>query len=246
MDRVLKLLDPSLPAPSSGKGYLDLLGDGPSRDSIAQRLMNSTALPLIYERLWRPAFLGLAKGPTGPTTAQEMAMLRDMLALAPGSVVLDVACGPGNVARALATHVGDSGLVVGLDASATMLSRAVAETTRFLYADRLEYVRADAVTLPFRPGSFDAVSCFAALYLFDRPFDALDSMVRALKPGGHLAIMTTRRLPAAGPLNDAFAQLSGVRMFTDTELTQALSARGLTEIRQRTTGFIQFLSARHA
>lgn len=242
MDRVRKLLDPSAPEPSTARGYLDLLGDDPATatESLAQRLMHSSALPAIYERVWRPTLLGLAKGPLGPTTGQEMTMLSDMLRLSHGDVVLDVACGPGNIARALATHVGDGGLVVGIDASRTMLDRAVRESERYTYRSRLAFVRGDAVDLPFTSGTFDAVSCFAALYLFDRPFDALSGMARVLRPGGRLAIMTTRSLPVLG---EAFRAVSGVRMFGDDEVTGALEERGFTGIRRRTSGLIQFVSA---
>lgn len=242
MERVLKLLEPPVTDPDRTRGYLDLLPEGPGDDSIAQRLMRSSALPQIYERLWRPALIGLAKGPLGPSTAQEMALIRDLLALSPGDVVLDVACGPGNVARALAPAVGEAGLVVGLDASASMLDQAVAETARSPYRERLEFVRADAVSLPFHTGCFDAVSCFAALYLFDWPFEALSSMARVLRPGGRLAILTTRRLPGIGPLNDVFGRLSGVRMFGDDEVSAALAERGFTEVRRRRSGLMQFVA----
>lgn len=244
MDRVLKLLDPPVSDPDVSHGYLDLLGEHPVQDSFAQRLMQSAALPQIYERLWRPALIGLAKGPLGPTTVQEMALIRDLLALAPGDTVLDVACGPGNVARALAPAVGPEGLVVGLDASATMLAEAVRETERSPYRERVEYVRADAVSLPFPADTFGAVSCFAALYLFERPFEALASMVRVLRPGGRLAILTTRRMPGIGPLNDVFGQLSGVRMFGDDEVAEHLRELGLTEVTRRTAGLMQFLGGR--
>ncbi|NRQ34454.1 class I SAM-dependent methyltransferase [Nonomuraea sp. NN258] len=209
-------------------------------ESIAQRLMRSRVLPEIYERLWRPALIGLAKGPLGPTTAQEMALLRSMLAAGPGMRILDVACGPGNTTRALASGVRPGGLVVGLDASPTMLARAARDTPP---GDRVAFVLADVLDLPFPPRTFDAVSCFAALYLFDRPFDALDAMALALKPGGRLAVLTTRRVPGLGRLNDVFGALGGIRMFGDREVTEALAKRGFTGIRQRRTSLMQFVSA---
>ncbi|GAA4096795.1 class I SAM-dependent methyltransferase [Nonomuraea soli] len=232
MERVRKLLD--VPGGDSSRGYLDLLGTERVPLSFAQRLMQSTQLPLIYERLWRPYLIGLSKGgPFGPSTVQEMAMLHDMLRLAGGEVILDVACGPGNVTRALAPG---ADLVVGIDASATMLDTAVRDTRDA----NVEYVRGDAVSLPFSSQTFDAVACFAALYLFDRPFDALDSMARVLRPGGRLALMTTRRVPG---LEEIVRQVTGVRLFADDEVTGALTARGFTDVAQRTSGFIQYVEA---
>ncbi|WP_433245619.1 class I SAM-dependent methyltransferase [Streptosporangium sp. CA-135522] len=239
LDRVRELLDPALPAPASEHGYLDLLGDEPVDESPAQRLMRSGFLPRIYERFWRPVLIGAMKGPLGPDTRQETALVRAVLALGPTDHVLDVACGPGNVTRALAGDV-DDGLVTGIDASASMLARAVRDTR----AGNVGYVRGDAVDLPFRPAGFDAVCCLAALYLFDRPFDALAEMARVLKPGGRIAVMTTRRLSPAGPLNEVAGTLSGIRLFGDREITDALSRLGFSGVRHRTYGLMQFASGR--
>ncbi|GAA3094195.1 methyltransferase domain-containing protein [Streptosporangium carneum] len=244
LERVRELLDPALLDLAGrrppGDGYLDLLDDEPVEESPVQWLMRSSFLPRIYERVWRPAVLGTLKGPFGPSTAQETALVRRMLELGPGDLVLDVACGPGNVTRTLAQAIGEDGLAVGIDASATMLTRAVRDTA----SGNVVYVRGDAVNLPFLPGLFDAVCCLAALYLFDRPFDALAGMARALRPGGRIAVMTTRRLPLGGPLNDLVGTASGVRLFGDEEVTEALARLGFSGIRHRAYGLVQFIGGR--
>src|ERR687891_2546914 len=108
-------------------GYLDLLEAEVESTGLTQDLMVTRLVPAIYERYWRPALGRVAKGLTGPGMAEEIRIARLLLGLGPGDVVLDVACGPGNFSREFAKAVGDDGLVVGIDASQTMLARGVEE-----------------------------------------------------------------------------------------------------------------------
>jgi SAM-dependent methyltransferase len=236
----------STPLPSEGidvrHGYLDLLGQtDPTGTHLGQRLMVSRALPLIYQRFWRPFGGRLLMGLTGPGTDQEHRMALSMLSIEPGDRVLDVACGPGNFTRDFARAAGD-GLVVGIDASAPMLDVAVRDTA----SDNVAYIRGDASALPFRDGSVDAVCCFAALYLIEEPMRALAEIVRVLAPGGRVALLTScNRGPLpAGATSPVVRRLSGVRIFDRDELVRALIDDGLVEVDQQITGLAQFLSGR--
>ncbi|WP_433174580.1 class I SAM-dependent methyltransferase [Actinoallomurus sp. CA-150999] len=256
LERVLPLLDPPPAEPDVSRGYLDLLGEeARPHDTLAQRLMRSGFLPKIYEDLWRPVIFGLSKGPLGPSMDEEYDLARDWLDLAavPDGTVLDLACGPGNVTRALAAGMTGHGLVVGIDASSTMLDRAMAETVRPTGrgengAADVAYVRGDAADLPFREGTFDAVCCFGGLYLFADPWSAIDGIARVLKPGGRVVFLTTRRpeIPLVGPGSAVLGRLTGIRMFGTDDLCQALRARGFTTLRQRAYGLMQFVGGTHA
>ena len=243
-ERALALLEPSRrPAVAHLEdGYLDLLGEeDPTGAHPGQRLMLSSALALIYERLWRPLGGRVLMGASGPRMRDEYSVALDMLELSPSDRVLDVGCGPGNFTRNFARAAG-AGIVVGLDASRTMLARAVQETD----ADNVTYLRGDASALPFSDASFDAICCFAALYLIERPMRAVDEIARVLAPGGRVALLSScDRGPLPTTITSSFVRsLTGVRIFGRDELTRALSARGLTDVQQRVSGLAQFVAAR--
>ena len=258
-DRLLGLLEQPPPDPDFSHGYLDLLGGtGPEPSGVAQWFMHTGFVPRIYERWWRPALFRMVKGPGGPSVAAEQRLARNWLALSAGDTVLDVACGPGNFTRGLAAAVDGSGLAVGLDGSATMLDRAVADTWATAAAAAAAgaagapggavYVRADAGDLPFRQGGFDAVCCFAALTMFADPMRALDQMARVLRPGGRIALMASyaRGGPGLTAAQRVPGDLLGMRMFGRDELTGALAERGFTGIRQQVAGMIQFVGGTRA
>ncbi len=226
--------------PDAGRGYLDLLGErDPTGDGLGQRLMVSRLLPLVYQRFWRPLGTRFLMGVTGPGAEEEHRIALEMLSISPGDRVLDVACGPGNFTRDFARAAGD-GLVIGVDASPTMLGVAVRDTD----AANVAYVRGDACDLPFRDGCFDAVCCFAALYLIEEPMRALEEIVRVLAPGGRVALLSScSRGPLPASAADAVVRgLSGVRVFGRDELTGALADGGLVDVEQRIAGLAQFVS----
>jgi ubiquinone/menaquinone biosynthesis C-methylase UbiE len=245
-ERVLPLLRPELrEGVRASRGYLELLPEEPESTGPAQDLMRSGIVTRIYEAWWRPALGRMAKGLFGPGMGDEHRIARLLLALARGDGVLDVACGPGNFTREFARVVGDEGLAVGIDASRPMLEQAVRRAVT-AGVDNMVFIHGDAVALPFRDRSFDAVCCFAALHLFADPGVALDHMRRVLTPGGRVALFTTCRGRSAPlrTLESAIGGRSGMRMFEQHEVMEALAARGFVEIRQRISGFTQFVGGR--
>lgn len=245
IERTAALLADPPAEPDTSRGYLDLLGVGEAprgaRRGLARILMNTAVVPRVYRRWWRPALGWLAKGPGGPSMAQEHELVREALRPTAGDTVLDVACGPGNFTTDLGRLVGDGGLAVGIDASPTMLAAAVRQAS----GHNIAYVRGDAGQLPFADGVFDGVCCFAALHLFEEPETALDHMLRVLAPGGRIAILTSVRsdVAPARALTGAVAKVGGMRVFERDTITAALAARGVHRIRQRIFGATQFVSA---
>ncbi|MDQ3146341.1 MAG: class I SAM-dependent methyltransferase [Actinomycetota bacterium] len=115
-------------------------------------------------------------------TEQEVDFLVDALGLAPGMSVLDVGCGPGRHAHALARR----GMMVhGVDIAARFVELAEVDAPAGATFQRL-----DARALPWE-GEFDtAISLCQGAFGLDAAGDAdvLSGMARALRPGGRLAV----------------------------------------------------------
>lgn len=109
------------------------------------------------------------------------------LALKPGERVLDIGCGPGFLAAAMAEAVGPAGRVRGIDISADLISRARERNDR----PWLSYATGDAMRLEESDAAFDvAVAVQVAEYLVDVDAFAAE-LVRVLRPGGRVLVVTT-------------------------------------------------------
>lgn len=241
MQRMRALLQDPGEIPITRYGYLDLLGaKTPVAHTIGQKLMRSKAYSAIYE-FGRPMGVRLLSGFTAPTGDEDRARIAFQLRLTNGTKVLDIGCGTGYFTGAFGSIVGPEGLAVGIDASHSMLRRAAANN----FGPAVAYLRGDAEELPFDDNMFDAVSCLAALYLFNDPYRAIDEIARVLKPGGRVAILSSC---AAGRnrliLRDlATERITGVRMFRECEITAQLSNTRFTEVTQQITGLTQSVFA---
>lgn len=123
-----------------------------------------------------------------PDIVAQRARVLDLLAPRPGEHVLDVGVGPGLLAYDLARLVGETGRVVGLDASPDMLKAAAGRLDALPQA---ECVQGDAAALPLPDAAFDAaVSTQVYEYVPDMP-KALAELHRVLKPGGRALILDT-------------------------------------------------------
>ena len=106
-----------------------------------------------------------------------------------GHRTLDLGCGEGRVARDLASR---GHLVVGVDASPTMVSHARDADS----AGR--YLVADAAALPFRDAGFDLIVAYNTLMDFDDLPAAMSEAARVLEPGGRLCVCVLHPTAEAG------------------------------------------------
>lgn len=127
---------------------------------------------------------------TPDVVAQRRETLR-ALALQPGERVLDVGSGPGLLVAEMAQAVGPSGHVTGLDISDDMLALSRTRCADPAISERVSFVKANAVALPFPDAAFDvAISTQVYEYVADLK-TALAELHRVLRVGGRVLIIDT-------------------------------------------------------
>src|SRR6266508_6700501 len=106
--------------------------------------------------------------------------LVERLASKPVARVLEIAAGTGVVTRTMASSLPKSVSIVATDLNQSMLDQASALGTE----RPVEWRQADAMRLPFRDGTFDAVVCQFGVMFFPEKAKAFSEARRVLRPGG--------------------------------------------------------------
>ncbi len=130
----------------------------------------------------------------------------DLARIGPGSRVLDVATGTGDLAIELAGRVAPDGDVVGSDFSEGMLARAREKATAREDAAgvRPRFEWADALALPYADDSFDAATVGFGARNFSDLARGLAEMVRVVRPGGRVVVLEITT-PTRAPLSIFYA-----------------------------------------
>ncbi len=140
--------------------------------------------------------------------ADLAAALLDAAALAPGQRVLDLASGPGLLARDAALRVAPGGTVLATDIAEGMLAEGARRCGE--HADAPCFAAADAEHLCLADASVDRVLAGLALFVFPHPERALAEMHRVLVPGGLVALSvwgTRETVPLIHRAQDCIARL---------------------------------------
>jgi ubiquinone/menaquinone biosynthesis C-methylase UbiE len=129
------------------------------------------------------AFSKFAVRDTPEVLAEKVEFVRAQ----PTDAVLDVACGPGAFALALAPRVR---FAQGVDLTLEMLRQACVFQTE-QKVPNAAFVCGDAEQLPFPDAAFDLATCQCSLHHMPKPELVLKEMVRVTKPEARLVVIDT-------------------------------------------------------
>ena len=117
--------------------------------------------------------------------------LVELLNLKPGDVVADIGVGTGYIARRIAPKIGDEGIVYGVDIQQEMLDLLAEQMT----AAGITNVKGvlGTITDPRLPeNSVDLAIMVDVYHEFSHPYEMMQNLCRALKPGGRVVFVEYR------------------------------------------------------
>jgi len=113
----------------------------------------------------------------------------EMSGVRKGYKVLDIAGGTGDLAAKFSDIVGDSGEVVLSDINGSMLGVGRSRMIDKGLLTNIDYVQANAESLPFPDNYFDCITIAFGLRNVTEKAKALKSMYRIVKPGGRVLVL---------------------------------------------------------
>jgi len=109
----------------------------------------------------------------------------------PGQIVVDIGCGAGQTVAQLASKVGPTGRVIGVDIAPRVLELARLRTAAL---GQVQLIQADAATLALPDAMADGVYSRFGVMALDDPIAAFDNYRRFSRRGGRLAFVCWRSL----------------------------------------------------
>ena len=153
-----------------------------------------------------------------------------------GESVLDVGCGTGFSSKEFSNIVGNTGKVVGIDISKTMIEAARAKW-RSNEKLPITFIESDVQTHFFQAGAFDTVASRFGVMFFDNPVKSFRNLHKALKRGGRFVFVCWQE-PRANPwFFIGVEELRGLMEFPEAPPPNSPGPFGLSDI-SRTQGLL--------
>jgi SAM-dependent methyltransferase len=152
---------------------------------------------------------------------ERTSALLDALDLHPGMCVADIGAGSGRLTVPMARRVAP-GVAYGTDIQPEMLAFLEARA-RKEGLPNLKGILGDTDDVMLPAGTVDVVLLVDAYHEFDRPWEMMRSIVRALKPGGRVALVEFRAEDSAVPIK-------ALHKMSEAQARRELEAAGLSWI----------------
>ena len=166
-------------------------------------------------------------------TERVLAVALDHMALTGTEIILDVACGTGELEHRIVRRFPQQP-VIGIDLSEHMLAAARTKLAAFPHC---QFMQGDSQHLQFPDRHFDMVVSCSALHYMRHAQHVIDECARVLKPGGRVLIIDWCRDYLSAQLYHIFRRVIAPahhRVYTRRELETMFRVAGLIPTRCRT------------
>ena len=148
----------------------------------------------------------------------------------PDFVILDVGCGGGKTISRLARRA-FQGKVYGIDCSADMVNYSSEFNRKLIAENRVKVVHGSVEKMLFKDQFFDLVTAIETYYFWPDITEAFREMMRVLKVGGHLLIIS--EMIKDGMYEEENAETiakTSVRLLPLQEIQSALQSVGFVNV----------------
>lgn len=196
------------------------------------------APPGLYGRASRPSPDGIGRTYMGREIAQVMGwqgaswlereerereersdLLMRELALQPGMVVADIGAGTGYYSRRMARAVGPSGRVFAVDVQPEMVGFLREAASQPGYSQIVPVLGGER-DVSLAPGTVDLAIMVDVYHELEYPWEVLDSLVRAMKPGGRIVFVEYRA-------EDAFVPIKTLHKMSEQQVRREAAVHAL-------------------
>jgi ubiquinone/menaquinone biosynthesis C-methylase UbiE len=150
-------------------------------------------------------------------------LVLDALELKKGQAVADLGCGSGYYAFRMAELVGGDGKVFAVDIEPRMLD-FVRDRAQRERVTNIETVRAAADDPNLTPQSIDLLLMVDVYHELEHPFEVMQKVRAALKPGGRVALVEFRG-------EDPKVMIKAVHKMTEKQVIAEMAAVGLKHVK---------------
>jgi ubiquinone/menaquinone biosynthesis C-methylase UbiE len=153
----------------------------------------------------------------------------ERMAIRHGDTVLDLGCGPGVDTVPLATLVGDSGKVIGIDSDEGMLAKADAAALEAQCQQRVEHRVGSAAGIPLADNAVASCRAERLLQVLVPELEqtVIGEMIRVTRPGGRIVLADTDWSSASVDFSDIRLERRLMKFFALRMRPNGLAGRRL-------------------
>lgn len=166
-------------------------------------------------------------------TEEQPQLTIDALEIKPGQTIADLGAGSGYYSFRIAPLVGPTGKVLAIDIEPTML-RVIDERARREHVTNIQTVRSSAQDPNLPANSVDLLFMVDVYHELAYPYETLQKVHAALKPGGRVALIEFRA-------EDPAVMIKAVHKMSERQIIKELTAVGFRHLKTVRTLPIQHL-----